>query len=237
MSHTTLTCPECQTTLKPNKPVPPGARLKCPKCQTAFFAPPAALPEDPEEPQPPQAPGGVEELEETEELEELPPAQGANAASVVDKPLPKGRRLDDADDRTSRRRKGRGRDDEEDGGPRKDRKVKKAGMPVWVWLAIGGGGLVLLLCCGVGGVVALMTFGSRVTMENYEKIKADMTEDQVKAILGEPTEQSEVLGIKVMEWKSGSNVIEVSFTGHKVFTTSCEINGVKKGKAPGLGVN
>jgi hypothetical protein len=233
MSHTTLTCPECQTTLKPNKPVPPSTRLKCPKCQTAFFAPPAALGEEPEAP---QATRGVRDLAQVEELEELPPAKGATAASLTEKPVPRGRRLDDADDRPSRRRKGGGRDDEEDRGPRKGHKVKKGATPVWVWLAVGGGGLVLLMCCGVGGIVALMTFGSRVTMENYEKIKADMTEEQVKAILGEPTETTEVFGFKVWEWKSGDNIIVVEFVNHKVTVTECKINGVTKGKIQGFGL-
>jgi hypothetical protein len=33
-----LTCPKCQTTLRPAKPVGPGAVVQCPKCATRFRA-------------------------------------------------------------------------------------------------------------------------------------------------------------------------------------------------------
>src|SRR5207244_1244833 len=36
MPLATLTCPACKVNLKPNKPVPPGKKVKCPKCATIF---------------------------------------------------------------------------------------------------------------------------------------------------------------------------------------------------------
>lgn len=39
MPSITVTCPSCNTTLKPKTPVPGGTRLKCPKCATAFVTP------------------------------------------------------------------------------------------------------------------------------------------------------------------------------------------------------
>jgi hypothetical protein len=236
MSHTTLTCPECQTTLKPNKPVPAGTRLKCPKCQTPFFAPPAALPEEPPAAEAlEEAPGQMEELDALEELQELEELPAAGAA-VTETPIPTGRRLDD-DDRPSRRR-GRGRDDDEedrDGrGPRRGRGGKKGGVPVWVWLALGGGGLVVLLLCGVGGIMAVMMFGNRVTMANYDRIKTGMTETEVKAIMGEPTKTSTMF-FKILIWENGNDVIEVVFDNNdKVSITVCRIGGVEKGNWGGL---
>ncbi len=35
----TVTCPNCNVTLKPKTPVPAGTRIKCPKCQTVFAVP------------------------------------------------------------------------------------------------------------------------------------------------------------------------------------------------------
>ncbi len=39
MSATTLSCPECQTTLKSGMPIPEGKPIKCPKCGAVFPAP------------------------------------------------------------------------------------------------------------------------------------------------------------------------------------------------------
>ena len=43
MALSTITCPECQRTLKPAAPLAPGKKIRCPKCQAVFhveFAPP-----------------------------------------------------------------------------------------------------------------------------------------------------------------------------------------------------
>jgi ribosomal protein S27E len=37
--HTTVTCPECGKTLKPNKPLPGGKKVKCPQCGNLFVTP------------------------------------------------------------------------------------------------------------------------------------------------------------------------------------------------------
>ena len=39
MASDTVTCPSCNTTLRPKTPVPGGTRLKCPKCATTFMTP------------------------------------------------------------------------------------------------------------------------------------------------------------------------------------------------------
>jgi predicted Zn finger-like uncharacterized protein len=38
MAVSRLTCPECETVLRPAKPLPVGKRVKCPKCGTTFTA-------------------------------------------------------------------------------------------------------------------------------------------------------------------------------------------------------
>jgi predicted Zn finger-like uncharacterized protein len=117
---------------------------------------------------------------------------------------------------------------------------KKGGIPLWVWL-VGGGGIFLFLCCGGGGVVGFFLmrgtdlFGNRVTKENFDKIKTGMTEAEVKAILGEPTESAGTpdqfsnlpgmprmprmpggMQMNVMVWEQGNNVIAVYFRNGKV---------------------
>ena len=42
MAVTKLTCPKCETVLKPAKPLPEGKKVKCPKCATVFGAAEAA---------------------------------------------------------------------------------------------------------------------------------------------------------------------------------------------------
>src|SRR5262249_51611255 len=43
MSLPTVTCPHCQTLLRPSKPVPIGTSLRCPECKQGFTAPGRAL--------------------------------------------------------------------------------------------------------------------------------------------------------------------------------------------------
>lgn len=73
--------------------------------------------------------------------------------------------------------------------------------------------LVLLLC-------ALGACGSKVNESNYAKIEIDMTEEQVKSLLGSPTESS---GINVAglsgtssKWVSKEGTISVQFLNGKV---------------------
>lgn len=39
MAASRITCPDCQSVLKPAKPVPDGKKVKCPKCGSTFTAP------------------------------------------------------------------------------------------------------------------------------------------------------------------------------------------------------
>jgi hypothetical protein len=195
-----LTCPICLAELKPKTPVPEGTRVRCPKCKGAFVAggePPAEEPEpEPvQEPMPDAAARPAEE--EIAEAEEAPPPP---------------------------RRTRRSRDDEE-GEERPRRKpAKKGGVPVWAWFAFGGGGVLLLCCCPVslvGGYFAINGVpglaGLNVNQAHLDQIKKDMTEAQVKQIMGgEPNEITPVEnGMKYETWKSGPDFITIGFKSGK----------------------
>ncbi len=74
--------------------------------------------------------------------------------------------------------------------------------------------LLIIVACGGGGV----------SQENYDKVKTGMTLEEVKDVLGEPTESSSIgmeamgkkLGGGVHTWKDGSKVIMITFGGDKV---------------------
>jgi predicted Zn finger-like uncharacterized protein len=99
------------------------------------------------------------------------------------------------------------------------------GVPVWVWL-VGGGVLVLFLAClGGGGLVYWLATGpmrNRVTPENADRIRTGMTEAEVKAILGRPTEDSNLgqsrnpAALHILTWRNGGNQITVTFRNGKV---------------------
>jgi hypothetical protein len=61
---------------------------------------------------------------------------------------------------------------------------------------------------------------SKVTQENFARIQNGMTEQEVAAILGSPTESNsrEVLGISGTSsvWRSGDAEISIRFVGGKV---------------------
>lgn len=66
----------------------------------------------------------------------------------------------------------------------------------------------------------LVGCGSKVTQENFDKIQTGMSREDVKAILGEPTESS---GVSVgaisgdsWVWKTDGTVITIQFVGGKV---------------------
>jgi|SRR5688572_3159372 len=82
---------------------------------------------------------------------------------------------------------------------------------------------------------------SKVNQENFAKVQDGMTEEQVTAILGKPTESSSVnvLGVSgtSSRWVSGDTTIVVRFVGGKVALKSLDKEPNKKGaEAPSLEV-
>lgn len=73
---------------------------------------------------------------------------------------------------------------------------------------------------------------SKVTQENFARIQDGMTEQQVAAILGGPTEtsSSRILGISGTSsiWKDGDATVTVRFVNGKVAMKSFEKPGAGK---------
>jgi hypothetical protein len=66
----------------------------------------------------------------------------------------------------------------------------------------------------------LVGCGSKVTQENFDKIQAGMSREEVKAILGEPTESSGVsvgaISGDTWLWKKNGTTITIQFVSGKV---------------------
>jgi len=139
-----------------------------------------------------------------------------------DRPARRRSRDEDYDDRPARRRR---REDDEDEDDRPPRRRGKAGQTkLLLWLGIGGGGALLLLVILVV-VLVLVLGGSSVSQANYEKLKNGMTVSEVKAILGKPYDERDMMGSKVLTWKSGDNVIQCSFMNDKLMIKGGTIDG------------
>lgn len=72
----------------------------------------------------------------------------------------------------------------------------------------------------LAAVLLLSACGSKVTAENFERIQNGMTQKEVVAILGEPTETSaiNIAGVSggMASWQEGNTVISVQFLNDKV---------------------
>ncbi|HZE60302.1 MAG TPA: outer membrane protein assembly factor BamE [Burkholderiales bacterium] len=77
----------------------------------------------------------------------------------------------------------------------------------------------------------LLAACSKVTEENYRRVEEGMTQEQVVAILGKPTESSSVsvlgVGGTVSRWVSGDAVITVRFVNGKTGLKSYDKPAVK----------
>jgi len=65
--------------------------------------------------------------------------------------------------------------------------------------------------------------GGNVSLANYNQIKRGMSEAQVRAIMGTPTETADRAGMHVDTWKSGDSFIVVSFANGKAVVGKCHI--------------
>ena len=69
-------------------------------------------------------------------------------------------------------------------------------------------------------VIGLSGCGSRISQANYDKVQDNMTEAQVEAVLGKPTETSSnsILGVSTRSstWKDKNGTISVQFLNGKV---------------------
>jgi hypothetical protein len=80
--------------------------------------------------------------------------------------------------------------------------------------------LILLLAVCVFGSLCLCSCSNRLTQENFDKVRTGMSEAEVKAILGEPTEAKSVdIGIfsgTTSTWKGKGVTITIQFVNGKV---------------------
>ena len=63
---------------------------------------------------------------------------------------------------------------------------------------------------------------SRLTVENYNKLKPGMGYDEVRAVLGDPARCDEALGIRACSWGDERRRINVNFLGGKVMLFTAE---------------
>lgn len=77
----------------------------------------------------------------------------------------------------------------------------------------------------------LLTACSKVTPDNYAKVDAGMSRDEVYAILGKPDEVSGTalgnLSMSAETWTGGGNTIHITFGGDKVALKTLDSKGSK----------
>ena len=73
-----------------------------------------------------------------------------------------------------------------------------------------------------GIFVLLLAACSKLTLENYDRLKGGMSYQEVKDILGAPSQCSEVLGVKTCTWGNDKRYIKVNFVGNQVLLFSAE---------------
>ena len=71
--------------------------------------------------------------------------------------------------------------------------------------------IVILATC-----LFLFTGCSNVTQENYDKLKAGMSFDEVADLLGGPWECSSALGAKNCTWDSNGKSVKIKFIADKI---------------------
>jgi hypothetical protein len=77
---------------------------------------------------------------------------------------------------------------------------------------------------GGGAAINPRAPATRVTVENFRKLKTNMTAAEVLAILGPPSE-GEAAGVDAKSWIDGPNMIQVFFRDDRVTMVSAFIDG------------
>ena len=68
--------------------------------------------------------------------------------------------------------------------------------------------------------LVLIACGSKISLDNYNKLKAGQTYEEVKQILGEPARCDEVIGIRTCQWGEEQRGISVNFVAGQVILLS-----------------
>ena len=72
------------------------------------------------------------------------------------------------------------------------------------------------------GLAVLLAACSKLTVENYDKLKVGMPYTEVKQLLGPPERCSDVLGMKSCTWGDEKRHITVNFIGDQVVIFNAE---------------
>ncbi len=64
--------------------------------------------------------------------------------------------------------------------------------------------------------LVLVAACSKMTVENYDRLKVGMTFSEVKQLLGDPAKCDEVFGVRSCEWGDASRQIKINFAGDRL---------------------
>lgn len=70
------------------------------------------------------------------------------------------------------------------------------------------------------GLMLALLGCSRLTLENYSKIEAGMSYDEVTQLIGEPVKCDDVMGVRSCSWGDEKRSASVTFAGDKVLLFS-----------------
>jgi len=115
----------------------------------------------------------------------------------------------------------------DEGGEERDRRKYSGGGRLWVWLLLGG--ITVLVLGAVVTVLVVALNASKVTPENWAKVKTGMTESEVIRILGDPEFHLTLGNTKTMTWRNGNNVYNVTLQNGQVRALS---SGQSDGDVP-----
>jgi len=71
-------------------------------------------------------------------------------------------------------------------------------------------------------LILLLAACSRLSVENYDKLKVGMTYEEVKQLLGPPALCNDLLGVKHCRWGDEQRHVDVNFIGGQVLVFSAE---------------
>jgi hypothetical protein len=78
------------------------------------------------------------------------------------------------------------------------------------------------VACPLLAGFALAGCGQRLSLENYNKLKAGQTYDEVKQVIGEPDRCDEALAMRSCIWGDEKQGIRVNFVAGKVLILSAK---------------
>ena len=64
----------------------------------------------------------------------------------------------------------------------------------------------------------LLAACSKVTIDNYNRLKTGQSYDEIVAILGQPTRCDEVIGVRQCVWGDEQRSIKIGFVGNAALT-------------------